>query len=238
MNALVIDGVLFGGGRRMTSSSPTIGGWPWMDCLVHCLEMDYVKGDGYGGGDSNQGNAIGSNGNDGIPVVLRCLLSIASFAESENAMTMGGGGGMAVWGGGGGCTSSLLQPLSQLGFLLIYCVKTDEPYSKASSPSFGGIAAMGNGIVAMQVTAAFGCTGDRNSTSLSLVLHAVATIGRFLQCYLFCQSLLSSVRFSLSLLYSSSSASSHHEYLMRKLAELDAKNANDDECTPPSPTPG
>jgi hypothetical protein len=60
---------------------------------------------------------------------------------------------MAAWGGSGGCASSLLQSLSQLGFLLINCVKKDKPYSKASSPSSGGIATMGNGIATMQVTA-------------------------------------------------------------------------------------
>ncbi len=148
MNALAIDGVLFGGGRRTISSGPAVGGWPWMDCLVHCLETDYVKGDGCGGGGGNQDNAVGSKGNNGIPVVLHCLLSIASFAESKNAMTMGGGGGMAAWGGGGGCASSLIQSLSQLGFLLIDCIKKDKPYGKASSPSSSGIAAMGNGIAA------------------------------------------------------------------------------------------
>jgi hypothetical protein len=98
---------------------------------------------------------------------------------------------MAAWGGGNGCASSLLQPLSQLGFLLINCIKKDEPCSKASSPSSGGIVAMGNGIAATQVTAvlaphldilAYGCICDRNSTSSSLALHA---IGRFLLCYLF-----------------------------------------------------
>ncbi len=52
---------------------------PWMDCLVRCLEMDYVKGDGCGGGGGNQGDAVGSEGGDGILVVLCCLLSIASF---------------------------------------------------------------------------------------------------------------------------------------------------------------
>ncbi len=56
--------------------------------------MDYVKGDGCGGGGGDQGNAVGSEGDDGIPIVLRCLLSVVSFAESENAMMMGGGGGM------------------------------------------------------------------------------------------------------------------------------------------------
>jgi hypothetical protein len=108
MNALAIMGVLFGGGRRTMLSGTAVGGWNWMDCLVRCLETDYVKGDGCGGGGGNQGNAAGSKGGDGISVVLRCLLSVASFAESKNAMTMGGGGGMAVWGGGGGCASSLL----------------------------------------------------------------------------------------------------------------------------------
>jgi hypothetical protein len=39
------------------------------------------------------------------------------------------------------------------------------------------------------------------------------------------------------LLYSLSSASSHHDDLMQKLAELDMEDANDDECAPPSPTP-
>jgi hypothetical protein len=67
-----------------------------MDCLVRCLEMDYVKGEGCGGGGGNQGNAVGSEGNDGITVVFHCLLFVASFAESKNAMTMGGGGGMAA----------------------------------------------------------------------------------------------------------------------------------------------
>ncbi len=88
MNASLIDSILFGGRRRTTLSSPTVGGWPWMDCLVRCLETDYVKGDGCDGGGSDQGNAIGSKGGNGILVVLRCLLSIASFVESKNAMTM------------------------------------------------------------------------------------------------------------------------------------------------------
>ncbi len=96
MNALAINGVLFGGGRRTTLSGPTIRRWPWMDCLVRCLETDSVKGDGCGGGGGNQGNAIGSKGGNGILVVLRCLFSVASFAESKNAMMMGGGGGMAA----------------------------------------------------------------------------------------------------------------------------------------------
>jgi hypothetical protein len=227
-------------------SGPAVGGWPWMECLVHCLEIDYVNGDGCGGGGGIQGNAVGSKGGNGIPVVLHCLLSIASFMESNNAMTMGGGGGMAAWGGGGGCASFLLQFLSQLGFLLINCVKKDELYGKASSPSSGGIAAVGNGIATMQVTAvlapclnilSFGCIGNRNCTSLSLALRAIATIWRFLLCYLFCQSLSLSLHFSSSLLYSLSSASSHHDDLMQKLAELDAEDANDNECAPPSTTP-
>ncbi len=89
-----IDGVVFDRGRRTTLSGPTVGGWPWVDCLVHCLEMDYVKGDSHGGGSGDQGNAIGFKGNDGIPVVLRCLLSVESFAERKNLMMMGGRGGM------------------------------------------------------------------------------------------------------------------------------------------------
>jgi hypothetical protein len=60
---------------------------------------------------------------------------------------------MVAWGGGGGCASSLLQSLSLLGFLLIDCVKKDESYGKASSPSSGGIAAVGNGVAVTQVTA-------------------------------------------------------------------------------------
>ncbi len=96
MNALAINRVLFDGGRRTTLSGPAVGRWPWMDCLVCCLEMDYVKGDGCGGGSGNQGNDVGSKGNNGIPVVMHCLLSAASFAESKNAMTMGGGGGMGA----------------------------------------------------------------------------------------------------------------------------------------------
>ncbi len=153
---------------------------------------------------------------------------------------------MAVWGGGSGCASSLLQSLSQLGLLLINCVKKDEPYGKTSSPSSSGIAAMGNGIAAMQVTAvlapslnilSFGCVSDRNSTSSSSALHTITTNRRFLLCFLFYLSLSLLSRFSLLLLYSLSSASSHHDDLMRKLAELDAEDANDDECAPPSPTP-
>jgi hypothetical protein len=91
MNATAINGILFGGGGRTTSSGPDVSGWPWMDCLVRCLEMDYAKGDGCGGGGSNQGDAIGSKGSNGILVVLHCLLSVALFAESKNALTMGGG---------------------------------------------------------------------------------------------------------------------------------------------------
>ncbi len=127
MNALAIDSILFGGGRRTTSSSPAIGGWLWMDCLIHCLEMDYVKGDGCDGGGGDQGDAVGFESNDGTTVVLPCLFSIGSFSKSKNAMTMGGGGGMAARVGGGGCTSSLLQSLSQFGFLLIDCIKKDKP---------------------------------------------------------------------------------------------------------------
>jgi hypothetical protein len=186
MNASAINGVLFGGGRRTMLSSPAVCRWPWMDCLVRCLEMDYVKGDGCGGGGGNQGDAVGFEGDDGIPVVLRCLLSIASFAESKNAMMMGGGGGVVAWGSGGGCASSLLQSLSQLGFLLIDCIKKDKPYGKASSPSSSGIAAMGNGIATTQVTAvlapclnilSFGCIGDRNSISSSSALCAILPLG-------------------------------------------------------------
>jgi hypothetical protein len=216
-----------------------------MDCLVHCLETDYVKADGHGSGGGNKGDAIGSKGNDGIPVLLHCFLSFVSFAKSKNAMTMGGGGGMAAWGGGGGCASCLLQSLSQLGFLLINCIKKDKPYGKASSPSPGGIAAMRNSIAAIQVTAvlapsldilSFGSVSDGNSTSLSLVQRTIAAIGRFLLCYLFYQSLLLWSCFSLSLLYSLSSASSHLDDLMQKLAELDTEDANDNECALPSPT--
>jgi hypothetical protein len=216
--ASAIDGVLFGGERRTTSGGIVGGGRPWMDCLVRCLEMDIVKGYGrVSGGGDEEGDAVGSEGDDGIPVVLRCLLSVAKFAESENAMTMGGVGGMAACGGGGGCASSLLQSLSQLGFLLIDCVKKDEP-------CFSGIAAAGNGIAAMQATAvlaprldisSFGGISDGNGTSSSSAPRAVATIGRFLLCYLFYQSSSSSsssssLRFSSSSLYSSSSTSSHH----------------------------
>jgi hypothetical protein len=150
---------------------------------------------------------------------------------------------MVAWDGGGGCASSLLQSLSQLGFLLIDCVKKDKPYSKTSSLSSGGIAAMGNNIATMQVTTvlaphlnilAFGCVGNRNSTSLSL---ALCTVRRFLMCYLFFQSLSLLLHFSSLSLYSLSSVLSHHNDLMRKLAELVAEDANNNECAPPSPTP-
>jgi hypothetical protein len=45
MNASAINGIVFGRGRRTTSSGSAIGGWTLMDCLVRCLETDYVKGD-------------------------------------------------------------------------------------------------------------------------------------------------------------------------------------------------
>jgi hypothetical protein len=54
-----------------------------MDCLVHCLETDYVKGDGCGGGVGNQGNAVGYKGGNGIPVGLYCLLSVVSFERAR-----------------------------------------------------------------------------------------------------------------------------------------------------------
>jgi hypothetical protein len=83
MNALAINGILFGGGRRTTLSGPAIGRWPWMDCLVHCLETNYVKGDGYGSGGGDQGNTVGSKSRNGFPVVLRCILSAASFGKAR-----------------------------------------------------------------------------------------------------------------------------------------------------------
>jgi hypothetical protein len=158
---------------------------------------------------------------------------------------MGGGGGMALWGSGGGCASSLLQFLSQWGFLLIDCVKKDELYGKASSPPSIGIAAMGKGI---------GHAGDRRVGPVPQYFvfwvrwqqkQHLIKFGttchhdhqRFLLYYLFCQSLLFPSRFSSSLLYSLSSTSSHHNNLKWKLAQLDAEDANDNECVPPSPTP-
>ncbi|KAL3799646.1 hypothetical protein ACHAW5_004517 [Stephanodiscus triporus] len=183
-----LDDVLFGG-----KGEGGIARRPWMDCLVRCLKMDVVEGKGGGGG----GDIVGPEGDDGIPIVLRCLLSVAKFAESENAMTMGGG---ACGGGvGGGCASSLLQSLSQLGFLLIDCVKKDEPCCTASSSSSSIVSAMrATAVLAphLDISSFGGGGSDGNDTSSSSAPHAVATIGRFLLCYLFYQSSLSSSRFS------------------------------------------
>ncbi len=66
----VLEDALFGG---KGNSSAITGSRPWMDCLVHCLEMDVVEGNGCGGGGNGGdggGNASGSESNNGIPTVI------------------------------------------------------------------------------------------------------------------------------------------------------------------------
>jgi hypothetical protein len=66
----VLNDALFG---EKGNSSAITGSRPWMDCLVRCLEMDVIKGNGRGGGGNRGdggGNASGSESNNGIPTVL------------------------------------------------------------------------------------------------------------------------------------------------------------------------
>jgi hypothetical protein len=66
----VLKDALFGGKGNLSAIT---GSQPWMDCLVHCLEMDVVEGNGRGGGGNGGdggGDASGSESNDGIPTIL------------------------------------------------------------------------------------------------------------------------------------------------------------------------
>ncbi len=66
----LLEDALFGGKRNLSAIT---GSRPWMDCLVRCLEMDVVEGNGCGGGGNGGnggGNASGSESNDGIPTIL------------------------------------------------------------------------------------------------------------------------------------------------------------------------
>jgi hypothetical protein len=74
-----LNKVLLSGKRNL---SIVVGGrHPWMNCWVHHLEMDVVWGnsDGGDGGNGNGGGsgyAFGSEGNNSIPIVLNCCLSV------------------------------------------------------------------------------------------------------------------------------------------------------------------
>ena len=182
-----LDSALFGGGGKDMISGAGASDQPWMDCLVRCLEEN-VDGD-------NPAVSAGKN-KDGISIVLQYILSVAKFAEGEDGMAMagmiGGGGGVS-----GGCASSLLQSLSQLGFILVDCVKKND--LEVSATSVNHITAMlPTTVLASNIDiSSFG--GSRSaSDGNSSTARAVATIGRFLLCYLFYQSSSSSSRFSSS----------------------------------------
>ncbi len=173
--------------KRMSNKSRR---QPWMDCLVRCLEMECT----------NKNDHDNSNDDDGvykgINHVLHCLLLVAKFAENEHGgSSFGmGGGGEVLKGGGGGCASSLLQSLHQLGFLLIDCVKKDEP-SKTES--------LTSKLKAMQSIAVLAPNLDISSFSSNNVTNVsgitstsaprtAAAAGRFLLSFLFYQSSSSS----------------------------------------------
>ena len=179
-----LDSALFGGGKDMISGAGA-SDQPWMDCLVRCLEEN-VDGD-------NPVLSAGKN-KDGISIVLQYILSVAKFAEGEDGMAMagmiGGGGGVS-----GGCASSLLQSLSQLGFILVDCVKKNDLEVSATSVNHT-TAMLPTTVLASNLDiSSFGGSSSASDGNSSTA-RAVATIGRFLLCYLFYQS--SSSRFSSS----------------------------------------
>ena len=165
---------------------------PWMDCLVRCLEMDCTMKNDHDNSKDDAGVYKGINH------VLHCLLLVAKFAENEH-----GGSSFSI--GGCGCASSLLQSLHQLGFLLIDCVKKDEPIKTQT---------LTDKLNAMQSVAVLAPNLDISSFSSNNVTHvngitstsaqhAVAAVGRFLLSFLFYQSSSSSLSSS-SLCMSSS----------------------------------
>jgi hypothetical protein len=215
----VLDKVLLSGKRNL---SIVVGSRrPWMKCWVCRLEMDVVWGNSDGGdsgnGDSGGGgHAFGSKGNNGIPIVLNCLLHCLICREQEcSDVRRRSNGDVRQWRWRRILPPPILQPI---GVLANHCVKKDEPYYTASTSS-GGIVIAGNTIAAMQATTKLapnldissfsGNKSNRSGISVSSAPRAVPTIGRFLLCYLFYQSLLSLLRFSSLLLFLSFLVSSH-----------------------------
>jgi len=171
---------------------------PWMDCLVRCLEMECAKKkDGH----THTDNVVDDDFDDGIGHVLHCLLSVAKFAENEHGSSSFGMGGGGENFAGGGCSSSLLQSLHQLGFLLIDCVKKDDASSNAS-PVNKAHAMQSIAVLAPNLD--MSCFDSNSGTHVASAPHAAAVVGRFLLCFLFYQSSSSSLSAS-SLRYSSSS---------------------------------
>ena len=181
---------------------------PWMDCLVRCLEMEQKKKKQVGGkkkkhkdNDSMEvvvadSKSTTTNQNDsGIGHVLSCLISVAKFVASE--LNTG--------------DESILQALSQLGFLLIDCVKKDDNLSTTKSstamPSFASNVVMqATPVLAtnLDISSYTSSNGSVNSSSKveTTAPHATAAIGRFLLSYLYYQAASASSHFTSSSLAS------------------------------------
>lgn len=179
--------------RGLDVDGNTLGmGQPWMNCFVKCLEFS----------SGCQTEVIDVDRNIGhgrkLSRMLRCLLSVAKFAESsEHGVGVGSGGG------GGGSASYLLQSLLSLGFLLIDSVKKDDIIdSKSPAPQSFSVLAPTTDISSFD-----GDTSFRADTS---AIHAAARIGRFLLCFLF---------------YQSAAGSSH--FLSRSLSSMTASSSTD-----------
>ncbi len=136
--------------------------------------------------------------NNGIPIVLNCLFRCAICQEQEQECSDVGrrsNDGLRQWRWMHILPPPILQPI---GVLANHRIRKDEPYDTTST-SYGGIIIAGNTIAAMLATTKLalnldissfsGNKSNRNGTSLSSAPHADATIGTFLLCYLFYQSL-------------------------------------------------
>ena len=146
-------------------------GKPWMLSLVRCLEM-------VSSSETKEFQLENETGHVGH--VLRCLIMVAKFAESS-----GHGGGGRV---GGGSASSILQSLITLGFLLVDCVKKDEPASKNAVEA----SALLGSTLDLSVLNRISCGQNEAEASSN---HATSCIGRVLLCYLFYQSAVESSHF-------------------------------------------
>ena len=180
--------------RGLDRNGRVVGmGRPWMDCLARSLEGEEADGAARG---RKSASAEGSNERMGH--VLRCLISVAEFAEKEHG---NGGGGAGGTGGGGGCASSLLQSLSQLGFLLVDCAVKDGPRCSSALSDGARMRATPVLVPGLDVSSFHGGGGMRGEGSDA---HAAASIGRSLLCCLFYQSAAASSHFLSSSLITSS----------------------------------
>ncbi|KAL7455815.1 hypothetical protein ACHAWC_007336 [Mediolabrus comicus] len=165
-------------GRGVTGNVMGLG-QPWMDCLVRSVQMK-----------RHCSSSKKHHNNCGVGHVLLNIISVAKFALDTES---GGRGGL-----------DLLQSLISLGFLLVDCVKRDEPKSSSTNaiPSSRILSSV------MEI-ASF---GDNSSTKVSTVdtsaAHATASTGRFILCCLFYQSAASASHYLSSSLTTSHGASS------------------------------